>query len=410
MNNLLDKYAKLVICTGVNLQKGQKLVINAPIECNDFARRVAKAAYEAGGRDVSINWQDERFARLRYDMAANDVFDEFPQWLHDKFQAYMEDGVAVVSIHAADPSVFKGVDSDKLMRKQRADGLALLDYRSAIMNNKLRWCVVSIPTAAWAMKVFPGLKEEQAISRLWEAILSAVRIGDDNDPVRAWQQHVDFMKRAHQFLNGLKLRELHYTNSMGTDLKIRLPEGHIWAGGAELSADQVWFVANMPTEEVYTLPERNGVNGVVYSSKPLSYRGNIIEGMRLVFKDGKAVEATAVTGEEALKQLLTADEGSSYLGEVALVPFDSPISNSGILFFNTLFDENAACHLAFGRAYPTCIQGGEDMDSLELAQHGVNDSIIHEDFMIGTADLDITGITDDGRQVQIFKDGNFVEF
>lgn len=410
MNKLLDKYAKLVVCTGVNIQKGQRLVINAPIECSDFARRVARAAYEAGGKDVSINWQDEQFARLRYDMAANEVFDEFPQWLQDKFQSYMDDGVAVVSIHASDPAIFKGVDPDKLLRKQKADGLALLDFRSAIMNNKLRWCVVSIPTTAWAKRVFPELSESQAVERLWAKIFAAVRISDDVDPVEAWQQHTGFMEKAHRFLNGLKLRKLHYTNSLGTDLTIKLPKGHIWAGGAEQAADKVWFVANMPTEEVYTLPERDGVDGVVYSSKPLSYRGNIIEGMRLVFKAGKVVEASAKSGEDCLRQLLATDEGASYLGEVALVPYDSPISNSGVLFFNTLFDENAACHLAFGRAYPTCIEGGEDMDSLELARHGVNDSILHEDFMIGTADLDIVGTTEDGRQVQIFKNGNFADF
>ena len=411
MEQLLNKYAKLVVYTGVNIQPGQLLVINAPIECADFARRVAKFGFEAGCKDVKINWSDEKFAKIRYDGAAAEIFDEFPQWRYDMFMDFMDKGAAIVSIHASDPSIFKDVEKEKLRRAQMAAGQALLEYRKAIMNNVLRWCVVSVPTPAWATKVFSEAGDEQvAVDKLWQAIFSAVRIDKNNDPVKDWEQHIAFMKKATDFLNGEQLVSLHYTNRLGTDLTIKLPKGHIWAGGAEIAADKVTFVANMPTEEVYTLPERSGVDGVVYASKPLIYQGNVIDGIRLVFKEGKVVEYSASKGEAVLKQLLDTDEGAKYLGEVALVPYDSPISNSNILFYNTLFDENAACHLAFGKAYPTCIEGGEEMDSVELVKNGVNDSLIHEDFMIGTEDLQITGTRADGSTIQIFENGNFVEF
>ena len=292
-----------------------------------------------------------------------------------------------------------------------AAGKALLEYRSALMNNELRWCVVSIPTPAWASKVFPAsLSEEEAVSKLWQAIFSAVRIDEHTDPIEAWNKHTDFMQRATEFLNRQQLVSLHYTSGLGTNLTVKLPVGHIWAGGAEIAADKVKFVANMPTEEVYSLPDRNGVDGVVYASKPLIYQGDVIDGIKLVFKAGRVVEYSAARGEKVLKQLLETDEGASHLGEVALVPYDSPISNSGILFYNTLFDENAACHLAFGKAYPTCLTGGDKMDTVELLNHGVNDSLVHEDFMIGTEDMEIVGTKADGSKIQIFTKGNFVDF
>ncbi len=411
MEELLNKYAELVVRTGVNIQQGQLLVLNAPIECSDFARRVAEAAFKTGARDVKINWTDEKFARIRLIEAASEVFDEFPKWRKDMFMDFKEKGAAVVSIHASDPTIFQGVNPDKLMRSQKAAGMALLEYRQALMNNEMRWCVVSIPTESWAKKVFAEAADgKTAVDKLWQAIFATVRISEGNEPVAEWQKHIDFLQKACQFMNSQKFTELRYKNSLGTDLTVGLPEGHIWAGGAEVAGDGVSFVANMPTEEIYTLPDRNRVDGVVYASKPLNYNGNLIEGIRLELKQGKVVKATATAGQEVLEQLLAVDDGAMHLGEAALVPFDSPISNSGILFYNTLFDENAACHLALGKAYPTCLEGGEKMDSVELAKHGVNDSLIHEDFMIGTADLEIVGIKADGTQVQVFSKGNFVEF
>lgn len=406
----LDKYARLIVRTGVNLQQDQFLVINAPLECADFARRLTREAFAAGAWDVKVNYSDEKLARVRLDGAKAEVFDEFPDWRRDMFMYFKAKGAAVISIHASDPTIFQNVDPDKLLRSQRAAGKALLEYRQAMMNNELRWCVVSIPTAAWAVKVFPEDSADEAVEKLWQEIFRTVRIEADNDPVEAWAKHTEFLRRASEFMNAQKFTALHYTNRLGTDLTVRLPEGHIWSGGSEIAGDKVEFVANMPTEEVFTLPDRKGTEGVVYASKPLNYNGSLICGMRLEFHEGKVVKAEAEQGQELLEQLLQVDEGASCLGEVALVQYDSPISNSGILFYNTLFDENASCHLAFGKAYPTCLQGGEKMDAEELALHGVNDSLVHEDFMIGTADLSIEGIKADGSRVQIFKEGNFVIF
>lgn len=410
VDKLLDKYAELVVRTGVNLQRGQLLVVNSPLECADFARRIAGAAFAAGGRDVKINWSDEEFARLRLEKAAAEVFDEFPAWRRDMFMDFKARGAAVVSIHASDPTIFRHVDPDKMLRNQRAAGRALLEYRQAMMNNEMRWCVVSVPTGSWAKKVFAGDEEQQAVEKLWQAIFRAVRIegaGEDGSPAEAWRRHTDFLQQACGFMNKQQFASLHYVNSLGTDLVVKLPEGHIWSGGAETAGDGVRFVANMPTEEIYTLPDRNGVEGVVYASRPLNYNGNLIEGMRLEFAAGRVVRAEAAKGQKILEQLLAVDEGARYLGEAALVPHDSPISNSGILFYNTLFDENASCHLALGKAYPACLRGGERMSSVELLQRGVNDSLVHEDFMIGTADLSIEGIRADGSRVQVFRDGNF---
>ncbi len=411
MDKLLDKYAQLVVCTGVNLQKNQLLVINAPLECADFARRIAKAAFEAGAEDVKVNWSDELLAKLRLEEARAEVFDEFPAWRRDMFMDFKEKGAAIVSIHASDPLIFQSASPDKLLRSQRAAGKALLEYRQAMMNNELRWCVVSVPTAAWAKRVFDQEPDvSRAVAKLWQAIFRSVRLDGEQNPVQAWQQHIDFLQRACRFMNEQQFTALCYRNSLGTDLQVKLPAGHIWAGGAEIAADGVQFAANMPTEEIYTLPDRNGADGVVYASKPLNYNGSLICGMRLEFQSGRVVRAEAAEGQELLEKLLSVDEGAAFLGEVALVPYDSPISQSGILFYNTLFDENAACHLAFGKAYPTCLQGGEKMDSVELAEHGVNDSLIHEDFMIGTADLEIVGVRADGTEVQVFQNGNFVIF
>lgn len=404
---LLMKYAKLVVGVGVNLQQDQILVINSPVECAEFARVMAEAAFAAGAHDVVVSWSDELLSHIRYAGGSKNLFREFPEWRQRFYNDYAEQGAAFVSISASDPEIFKDIDPEKLQLAQQAAGAALLEYRARLMNNRNTWCVVSVPTGNWARKVFPDLPENKAIDKLWQTIFRTVRIDEKNDPVAAWQQHIAFLQKAAAFMNAHAFQKLHYTNSLGTDLIIELPEGHIWAGGAEDSELGVAFAANMPTEEIYTLPKRDGVNGTVVASKPLNFNGNLIEGIRLRFHDGKVVAYSAKKGEEILKGLLATDEGASYLGEVALVPYDSPISQSGILFYNTLFDENASCHLALGKAYPTCIQGGEAMDSVTLLQHGVNDSLLHEDFMIGTRDLNIVGIMNDGCEVQVFRDGNF---
>ena len=406
---LLKEYARLVVRVGVNIQRDQILVVSAPIECADFARRIAGEAFAAGAHDVVMNWGDELFSHIRFANGTRALFTEFPEWRRAFYTDYAEQGAAFVTIAARDPGLFADIEPEKLALAKQAAGAALMEYRARLMRNKNTWCIVSIPTKRWAKKVFSALSEEEAVARLWQEIFATVRVGAGCDTVRAWQEHIAFLKKAADFMNANDFAYLHYTNACGTDLTVELPEGHIWAGGAEQSACGTVFVANMPTEEIYTLPRRNGVNGTVVATKPLNCNGNLIEGFSLTFEAGKVVNFQAEKGEETLRQLLAMDEGASYLGEVALVPHDSPISNSGILFYNTLFDENAACHLALGKAYPTCIAGGEEMDSVELARCGVNDSLVHEDFMVGSGDLSIVGTRrSDGKEVQVFKDGNFV--
>ncbi len=404
---LQDAYARLVVRTGVNLQEEQILVINSPVACADFARQMAREAYAAGAHDVVISWSDEEFSRLRYDLAKKEVFTEFPEWRRLFYQDYAEQGAAFVTIAAGNPEIFKGVEADRLTLANQAAGAALLEYRARLMSNRNTWCVVSVPTPGWAGKVFPALSGEEGVKRLWQEIFAAVRIREGGDPVREWQEHTAFLKKAADFMNGHAFHFLHYKNDLGTDLVVELPEGHIWAGGVDYSDRGIPFVANLPTEEIYTIPRRNGVNGTVVATKPLSFNGNLIEDFLLVFQDGKVVDCKAKEGEETLRELLGTDEGSCYLGEVALVPFDSPISKSGLLFYNSLYDENASCHFALGKAYPTCIRGGEKMQSVELLQHGVNDSLLHEDFMVGSRHLSIVGTTGDGKRLPVFAEGNF---
>lgn len=405
---ILAKYAYLIIRTGVNIQRDQTLVISSPIECAPFARILAEVAYRQGARDVVMNWVDELSAKVRFLNAPEEVFDEFPEWRKDFYLSYVRKGGAFISISASDPELLKDVNPERIVKSQKASNTALVEYRERIMNHDNSWCVVSIPTKPWASKVFPEKSEDQALALLWNAILKAVRV-DSEDPVADWEEHKSKLRDRREYLNTNKFKFLHYKNAHGTDLTIELPEGHIWMGGSKRNAVGVDFVANMPTEEVFTLPKKTGVNGIVVNSKPLVYNGNLIDNFKLTFKDGKVINSEAATGEEILRKLLETDEGASYLGEVALVPYNSPISNSGILFYNTLFDENASCHFALGKAYPTCIENGADLSKEELGKYGVNDSLIHVDFMIGTQDLEITGITLDGKHIPVFRHGDFAK-
>ena len=405
--DLLKKYASLVVRVGVNLQENQPLVIHAPIACADFVHTLAKEAFCAGAYDVSVNWNDEVFSHIRYKNAPLERFREFPAWRKLFYDNHAERGAAFISISAADPDIFSDVEPKRLTEAGVSAGKALMEYRTRLMSNKNSWCVVSVPTPAWAHKVFPDVSADQAMERLWAEILKAVRISAEEDPISAWMNHIDHLQKITEFLNAHDFAELHYTNCLGTDLHVELPPGHIWMGGAEQSAAGHLFAANIPTEEVYTLPQRNGVNGIVAASKPLHYNGTLIHDFTLTFRDGKVVDYTARKGGEQLKELLETDEGASFLGEVALVPHTSPISQSGILFYNTLFDENASCHLALGKAYPTCMQNGENMTEDELRRHGVNHSLVHEDFMIGTADMSVIGRMRSGNSIPVIENGDF---
>ncbi|KLU65219.1 aminopeptidase 2 [Desulfosporosinus acididurans] len=406
MTNSLEKYALLIVKTGLNLQPNQTLVVMSPIECASFTRLVAQTAYQEGARDVIIQWRDELFSKIRFLNAPEEIFDEFPEWQKNFYLSYVHQGAAFLTISASDPELMQDVSPERMMKAQKANSMALKEYRERLMSNRNVWSIVSIPTAAWAKKVFPELQPEEALTKLWETIFMTVRVDTEN-PIMAWNNHKTNLMKSLDFLNNYAFKSLHYRNSLGTDLTISLPKNHQWLGGSDFTPEGVEFIANMPTEEVFTLPDRNGVNGTVVSSKPLNYNGNLIEEFSFTFKGGRIVDFSAKKGYDTLKILIATDEGSHYLGEVALVPFDSPISNSNILFYNTLFDENASCHLAIGKAYPVCIKNSEAMDAEELQRLGVNDSLIHVDFMLGTNDLEIIGETWDGREIPVFQKGNF---
>ncbi|WP_352418303.1 aminopeptidase [Proteiniborus sp.] len=405
-NKKLNDYAKLCVKVGINTQPGEPLVINAPVEGAEFVRVVAKHAYEAGASEVHVNWNDGVLTKLKYENAPMEVFESFPKWYADGLEDYAKKGAGFLSISAQDPELLKEVDPKKIAANNKSSAIALKEWRKYTMNDINSWCVVSIPTKGWAKRVFPDVSEDKAVELLWDKIFSATRM-DLDDPVAAWQEHLATLKQKMDFLNEKNFKELHYTSANGTDLTVKLPEGHIWVAGGGNNSKGTYFVANMPTEEVFTLPLKTGVDGVVYSTKPLNYGGKLIKDFRLTFKEGKVVDFEAKVGQEVLSDLLDIDEGAKYLGEVALVPFDSPISNTNTVFLNTLFDENASCHFAFGKAYPTNLRDGENMTEAELESHGVNNSLTHVDFMVGSSDLSIVGKTQDGEEVQVFENGNW---
>lgn len=408
MEEKLQEYARLLVRVGLNVQRGQTLVISSPVECAHFARLCAAEAYAAGCKEVVMNWHDDALGRMKYLYADDAVFDDVPLWRRHFFNDYAQEGAAYLAISASDPENLKGVDGSRIIRAQQASGKALKEFDRLQMCSGFPWCIASIPIPSWAKTVFSDDGEERAMERLWDAIFRAVRISGDGKAVEKWQAHLKTLHARMEKLNALKFKSLHYTNALGTDLTVELPEGHIWEAGNDVTLSGQEYIANIPTEELFTSPLKTGVNGVVYASLPLVHDGNIIDGFHFVVKDGKIVEARARQGEETLQAAIAVDEGASYFGEVALVPYDSPISNQKILFYNTLFDENAACHIAFGEAYP-CLEGGQKMSKEELKARGLNDSITHVDFMVGTPDLRIVGTTHDGREIPVFENGNFAQ-
>lgn len=399
----LEKYAELAVKVGVNVQKGQTLVINTSLDAAELVRLVVKKAYEVGAHNVIVNWNDDTVSRLKYDLAPDEVFNEYPPHRAKEMEQLVKDGACFMSIISSSPDLLKGVDPQRIANFQKAAGKALSTYRQYMSSDKVSWTVIAAASEAWANKVFPN--EENAVDKLWDAIFKATRI-DNDDPVQAWKDHDQSLHKKVAYLNSKKYKKLHY-KAPGTDLTIELPESHLWVGAGSVNEQGNEFMANMPTEEVFTVPLKTGVNGYVSSTKPLSYGGNIIDHFTITFENGKIVDVKAEQGEEILEHLVATDEGSHYLGEVALVPYDSPISQSNILFYNTLFDENASNHLAIGNAYAFCIENGKNMTQEELAKNGLNESITHVDFMIGSAEMDIDGITADGTSEPVFRNGNW---
>lgn len=401
----LKQYAELIVKVGVNVQPGQEVFISGSVEIAELVRLVADQAYETGASNVHVDWSDEALSRLKFERAADDVFTRFPEWETAKRNAFVASGAAFISIVSPNPDLLKGIAAERIGNFQKASGQGLAEFRRAIQADKVSWTVVAASTKNWAVKVFPDIPEDEAVAKLWEAIFTSVRL-DAPDPVKAWDEHNATLHRKVDILNEQHFHKLHY-KAPRTDLTIELPEKHVWVGASSTNVDHVPFMANMPTEEVFTVPLKTGVNGYVSSTKPLSYAGNVIDRFKLTFENGRIVKAEAEQGENILQQLVETDEGSHYLGEVALVPHESPISQSNILFLNTLFDENASNHLAIGSGYAFNVKGGKTMTPEELAESGVNASITHVDFMIGSADMDIDGIAADGTAVPVFRNGNW---
>ncbi|HWK22123.1 MAG TPA: aminopeptidase [Ureibacillus sp.] len=401
----LEQYAELAVKVGVNIQKGQYLLINTSTDTLDFTRIVVKKAYEAGAGRVQVNLTDPEIVRSFYEFGAEEEFSKFPKWTVAQRHELIERKGALLWIDAEDPDLLAGIPSSRISAQEKASGNALVRYRKAIMNDEIAWSIIAVPSKKWATKVFPDLPENEQIPALWEAIFKTVRIGNGN-AVENWLNHIATLENRAGQLNSMRLAKLHY-KAPGTDLTIELPEKHLWISGSSKTPEGTTFIANMPTEEVFTLPAKYGVNGVVSNSKPLAYQGNIIDNFSLTFEKGKIIEAKAEEGNELLHELIGSDEGSSFLGEVALVPHKSPISESGILYYNTLFDENASNHLAIGEAYPTCYEGGQQLEDGQLESLGINVSITHVDFMIGGPEMDIDGVLPDGTVQPIFRKGNW---
>ncbi|HLS35590.1 MAG TPA: aminopeptidase [Bacillota bacterium] len=402
---VMEKYAELVVKKGVNIQEGQALMINAPLEGVKFTKLVVKAAYDAGAKDVHINWGDDDLTLWKFQYAPDEVLENVPEWRVKLYESFAKDGAALLSIHATNPDLLKDIDSEKIAKANKASAEALAEFRRYTMNDEIPWSVISIPTVGWAQKIFPDLSDKEAVKSLWEAIVKIVRV-DQEDPLAAWDEHNETLRVAREKLNEKAYKSLHF-KAPGTDLKVGLPDNHIWHGGSAVSTEGIVFNPNMPTEEVFSAPHKYHVNGKVTSTKPLNYGGTLIDNFTLTFKDGAVVDFSAEEGEEALKHLLELDEGAKRLGEVALVPHESPVSQSGLIFYNTLFDENASCHLALGKAYPTNVEGGANMSEEELDEKGINDSLTHVDFMIGSDELDIDGIKADGTKEPVFRKGTW---
>ncbi len=402
----LIKYAKLTISTCVNVQKDQILCINAPIEAADFVRVLSKEAYDLGAKDVHISWHDPKSTLIRFNQADESVFSKYPSWLADGKVEFAKAGAAFLTIAAPDPDLFKDANPKRIADSNKAAGLALEDYKKLISTGNNAWGVVVYPTEAWAKKVFPKLPLKAALDALWEKVFMVTRTTAE-DPVQAWETHISSLKANMSALNKKQYTKLFY-KAPGTDLTVELPENHAWIGGGLTNNKGIYFVPNIPTEEAFTAPAKYGVNGTLASTRPLNYGGSLIDDFTFTFKDGKIVDFTAKEGYETLERLIQTDEGASYLGEVALVPDDSPISNTNLTYYNTLFDENASCHFALGRAYAYAMRDGSKLSQEELTNKGANYSLIHVDFMVGGPELEITAYEKDGTAFKLFEKGNWV--
>jgi aminopeptidase len=403
----LDRLAEVAVQVGLGLRAGQELIMSAPLEAVPLVRRITEHAYRVGALLVTTFYSDDPSVLARYEYAADASFDYAPTWLHDAIAAGFRSGAARLAIAGANPALLARQDPAKVARANVAASKAGKPAMELITRHEINWTIVACATPEWAKLVFPGEPENVAVAKLWEAIFIASRVAVD-DPVQEWREHGARLKKRMETLNAKRFYALHFRGP-GTDLTVGLADEHLWAGGGTTAGNGVYCQPNIPTEECFTTPHKDRVNGTVRASKPLSHQGTLIENIAVRFENGRIVEATATAGEDVLNRLISTDDGARRLGEVALVPHSSPIAQSGVLFWNTLFDENAASHIALGQAYSTCLIGGEKMDAEQLAALGANASLIHVDWMIGSGEMDVDGVTADGTPEPLMRKGEWVE-
>ena len=406
LSDQLDLYANLLVRKGVALRPGQELVLQAPVERADFARRVVRAAYRVGAGHVTVLWADDEVSRLTYEHCPLEFFEHTPSWQVEQLNSLAEAGAAFLFLEGQDPTILRGIDPAKPAAATRARNTECRSFRDGMDFGHNAWCIAGVPVEAWACEVFPDLSPAEALYRLWVLILEVSR-ADGEDPESAWETHNASFEKTKRFLNGHAFDALRYEASNGTDLTVGLPEGHVWDGGAGRTQDGVTFFPNIPTEEVFTSPDCRRVDGVVHSALPLVRAGQVVRDFWLRFEGGRVVEFDAAQGREVLRHIIETDEGSRRLGEVALVSKNTPIRQSDTLFYDTLYDENASCHLALGMGFPECVAGGPKLSKEALLEHGVNQSATHVDFMVGSDDLSITGILPDGTEVPVFVNGQW---
>ena len=404
---ILQKYARLIAAIGGNVQKGQEVRVYASVEQPEFARMVAEECYRLGAKKVTVEFSYQPLDKLHIKRRSLATLSKLEKWEVARMDHRLETLPVMIYLDSDDPDGMKGINQMKNAKATQARYKVLKPYLDK-MENRYQWVIAAVPGMAWAKKVFPGIPGKRAMEKLWESILFTSRVSPDGDPVAAWDAHNKDLAGRCAYLNGLNLETLEYKSSNGTDFRVGLLEDTVFMGGSERTLGKgVVFNPNIPTEEVFISPQKGVADGIVYASKPLSYRGEVIDGFWIRFEEGKAVDVHAEKNEDLLRKMISMDEGAAYLGECALVPYDSPICQSNLLFYNTLFDENAACHLALGRGFTNVLKGYDGMTTEECYAKGINESMIHEDFMIGTDDLSITGITRDGRRVPIFRNGNW---
>jgi len=403
----LKKYANLFVHAGGNVQKGQLVMISCPVDAAYFGRLVRDSAYEAGACEVRIDWIDETTTRALFLNGADEVFDVYPEWRVEKLKEQDDRGAVYLHIDSSDPDNLAGVNPDRLRRFSIVASTATKPHAMLTMSGFLRWSIVAIPSPKWAKKVFPNLSEAEAMEKLWDYILKCAR-ADGADPVADWHAHDQTFAKRMKYMNEQNFASLRFTTGIGSDFTLGLVENHVWDGGSSPDKEGIRFFANIPTEEIFTMPHREKAEGRVVASMPLSYQGNLIENFEFTFQDGKVVDYKAEKNREVLANIFAMDDGAPRLGEVALVANSSPIGQLKTLFYNTLFDENASAHLAFGKSYPTTMKDGEKLSTEELVAKGGNDSLTHVDFMFGTADMKISGIKADGSEVVFFDEGEFI--